>query len=119
MSKNIATAIELTPLELLAELGRLGYQLESPESHRAVGFSSDGGGPTSLEASEVPSFLVEGNGVLVWRGAAESLYISVALGRPRIVLDGLDESEEAKLLHSLSELGINYSVAHEDVAYEA
>ena len=116
MTKNIATFEALTACGLISQLQLLGFGLQCPDTGCAIGFSSDGEGPLHLAADEVENFLVDGNGVLLWRGASESLYMSFFAGKPRIFFDGFTAVEEEAFCKALSESGVRFSVAHEDEA---
>lgn len=118
MTKNVATIEAINLGELVIKLSGLGFELENPETGRIHGFTSLGD-PMDLAAPDVAAFLVEGNGVLLWRGHTNSLYASVILGKPRIDFGGFTVTEEEALCSSLVKLGIRFSVAHEDLTYEA
>jgi hypothetical protein len=117
MSKNVATIEAINLSELIAKLSEIGFELSNPETGRITGFTSFGD-EINLIASDVAAFLIDGNGLLLWRGHAESLYASVSSGKPRIYFDGFTAMEEEALCSSLLQLGINFSVAHEDLADE-
>lgn len=119
MTKDIATVDGLSPTELTAKLEQLGFVLECPDTGSAVGFSSDGDGPLHLAIHGATDFLKEGNGILLWRGTAESFYLSMFAGRPRMHFDGFTSAEQEALCKELVDIGISFFVAHEDSAYEA
>jgi len=119
MTKNVATVNKLTVNELIDKLGLLGYALAHPETGKAHGFTSDGDGPAFFTTDKTQEFLVDGNGVLLWRNPSDSLYLSLIAGTPKIFLDGLSSAEEQALCAALGSLGIDFSLAHQDSAYEA
>lgn len=116
MTKNIATIKGINLSELVTKLKELGFELENPETGGILGWTSEG--EIDLTDSNVAAYLVDGNGVLLWRGKSESLFASSSLGKPRIFFDGFTAAEEDALCNSLFQLGIQFSVAHED-EYEA
>jgi hypothetical protein len=119
MTKNVASFKKLTTSELIDKLGLLGYSLAHPETGKAHGFTSGGDGPVFFTTDKTQGFLVEGNGVRLWRNPSDSLYLSLIAGIPRICLDGLSCGEEQALCTALTSLGIDFWLAHEDSAYEA
>jgi hypothetical protein len=119
MTKNVATVNKLNASELIGQLELLGYALAHPETGKAHGFTSDGFGPVFITATNAQEFLVEGNGVLLWRSSSDSVYMSLIAGKPRICLDGLSSDQEQALCAALTWLGLDFSVAHEDSTYEA
>ncbi|MBL0041641.1 MAG: hypothetical protein IPP28_11495 [Xanthomonadales bacterium] len=104
--------------ELIATRESCGYELKHGETQLVHAFTRDGDF-CEIEGSLALPFLSEGNGALLWRGKAESLFVSLVHGRPRISCDGLSVSEEDALLRELAQNGVLVSVAHEDEAYEA
>ena len=118
MTKNVATVEDLNAIAFLGLLEHLGYALRHPDFEYAVGFSQEGD-EIHLNPQDVPNFLIENSGVVLWRGASESLYLAVALGKPRVFFDGLSSTEEAKFCSSLSAMDVRFSVAHQDSAFEA
>jgi hypothetical protein len=118
MPKNVATFDGTSIGELLTKLGTLGYEAICPDSGRAHGFTSKGEGPISLSSAEVPAFFAEGNGVVLWRGSLDSVYISLIKGKLRLNLDGLSALEQQQLFSSMQLVGLIFSIAHEDSAYE-
>ena len=118
MTKNVATVEDLSTIAFMEQLEHLGYGLKHPDFEYAVGFTSEGD-PIHLSPHDVPDFLIDNNGVVLWRGDSESLYLAVVLGKPRVFFDGLSKAEEANFCSSLSAIGVRFSVGHQDSAFEA
>ena len=118
MTKNVVTVERSTTKELIDAFSRRGYELKCPDTGHAHGFSS-AGEIAYLSAEQIPTFLVEGNGILIWREPDQSLYISQILSKPRISCDGLTPQEEEELERMLSDMGITYYLSDENVAYES
>jgi len=111
MTKNVAMVEATNFDELTAKLRQLGFRLECPATGFAHGFTSEGDGPIYLATQDVASFLVEGSGVLFWRGPSDSVYVSVFAGNPRIHFDGFTPAKEKAMCESLRQVGVKFSVA--------
>lgn len=111
MAKNVAIIEAANVDELISQLCKVGFQLECPDSGFAHGFTSKGDGPLPLVPRDVPAFLVEGSGVLLWRGSTESVYVSVVGEKPRVHFNGFTPTEEKALCDSLLQIGVRFSVA--------
>ena len=111
MTKNVAIVEATNFDELISQLRQLGFGLECPDTGFAHGFTSEGDGPMHFATQDVASFLVEGSGVLFWRGSSDSVYVSVIAGKPRVHFDGFTPTEEKAMCDSLRLVGVEFLVA--------
>ena len=118
MTKNIATVHQLSLRELVDRMNLIGYSLSNPETKVAHLFRQDGE-EVFAPSSEALDTLRDEDGLLLWQDTSHSAYVCVSHGKPRIFFDGFTADEEQSLCKALSNLGILFTVAHEDIPFEA